>query len=162
MPNWDRTPPKNRMSIEEMKRRVEDGIRRRRQRGELRPITKAIPTHREGPGFDKPQRRALVAACNLAIYSLVKMDRTDYCAAIDAINGLRRQAGIDKRFMTTICHGIASEAAELAGAPVADLNYLARTWLAAHYAPSTRVISIPKPKDNKHENRTEGSHGKVH
>lgn len=167
MPNWDRTPPKSGMPIEEIKRRVEDGIRRRRMRGDLRPITKPLtmvpdPKARGAERLTREQRKRLVAACNLAIVSLANMDRADYCAAIDAINATRREAGIRVEFMATIANGVAAEAAELAACPVADVNYLARTWLASHYAPSGRVISIPKPKDKAHEDRAEQPDGQVH
>lgn len=163
MPNWERTPPKSGMSVEEIKRRVADGIKRRRQRGDLRPITKPLNMHREGPGLTKPQRRMVMAATNLAIYSLAQINRADYCDAIDAINAVRREAGLKIDFMDVLCRGIAAEAANLAGERVADLDTLARTWLAKHYAPTGRVVSIPTGEVvSTDENRTEKKNGQVH
>ena len=163
MPNWERTPPKSGMSIEEIKRRVEAGIKRRRQTGELRPLTKPLTTTVQGPSFTKEQRRMVIAATNLAIYSLAQIQRADFCDAIDAINAVRREAGhLGTNFMEVMCHGIATEAAALAGERVADLDTLARTWLAKHYAPSGRVVSIPKSEAKTDADRTEKKNGQVH
>lgn len=162
MPNWERTPPKSGMSIEEIKRRVEAGIKRRRERGELRPITKPLATTSQGPALSKDQRRMMVAATNLAIYSLAQIQRADFCDAIDAINAVRREAGVGRDFMDVMCRAIAAEAAALAGERVADLDTLARTWLAKHYAPSGRVVSIPKSEAKPDADRAEKKNGQVH
>lgn len=149
MPNWERTPPVSGLSIEEMKRRVADGIKRRRQTGELRPEgLRTITTVPRGPHFTKAQRATLVQAANLAIYALAEHatagNREDYCAACDVINHLRREAGFDTTFMHHLLKGVAAEASELAGVHPEVLDQLARGWLNEHYKPSTRVISIPK------------------
>lgn len=149
MANWQRTPPKSGMSIEEMKKRVAAGIQRRRQTGELRPENlKEIQTVRDGPGFTKKQRRVLIQAANLAIYSLANNERLDYCHAVDAINACRRQAGLPTTFMKAILEGVASAAAEASGEPYKTLDQLARAWLQQHFTPSNRVISLSTQKGN--------------
>lgn len=148
MPNWERTPPVSGMSIEEMKRRVEDGIKRRRQLGELRPITKAIRTVPRGPHFSKGARATLIKLANVAIVALAEHatpgNREDYCGALELINGLRKNAGFGTEFLQHLCKGIAQEAAEASGEPFETLDQLARRWLSDEFKPSTRVISIPK------------------
>lgn len=158
MPNWERTPPVSGLSIEEMKRRVEAGIKRRRQRGELlpeglKPIRTAPGTvvegkFKPGPSLDRKQRRVLIQAGELAIYSLANNERLDYCHACDAINAVRRQAGFSTEFMQAFLKGVAEQAAELAGEKFEVLDQLARWWLVRHFTPSDTTISIP----NGHKN----------
>lgn len=147
MPNWERTKPVSGMSIEEMKRRVEDGIKRRRQLGELRPITKVIRTVQRGPHFTKGARAQLIKLSNLAIYALAEHatagNREDYCGAAELINGLRKNAGFGSDFMQHLLKGIAQEAAEASGEPFETLDLIARRWLSDEFKASTRVISIP-------------------
>ena len=89
MPNWERTPPVSGLSVAEMKRRVKDGIARRRQTGELPPANlKVIQTIPDGPVLTKKHRRVLIQAANLAIYSLANNEREDYCGAAEAINAV--------------------------------------------------------------------------
>lgn len=145
MPNWERTPPASGMSVEEMKKRVADGIAKRRQLGELPradlKIIKAVPA---GPVLTKKQRRVLIQAANLAIYSLANNEREDYCGAAEVINSVRRQAGMSTIFMKAILEGVAEQAAELAGEQFEVIDQIARTWLAEYFSPSDKLISIVK------------------
>lgn len=143
MPNWERTPPKSGMSIEEMKKRVADGIKRRRQTGELRPEgLKELPTQLDGPGLTKKQRRVLIQAANLAIYSLANNERLDYLHAVDGMNAVRRQARLATAVLAEILKGVASAASEASGETFTVLDQLARHWLVEHYTPSNRLISL--------------------
>lgn len=149
MPNWERTPPVSGMPIEEMKRRVADGIARRRQTGELpRADLKIIKTVPDGPVLSKKQRRVLIQAANLAIYSLANNEREDYCGAAEAINAVRRQSGMPTTFMKAMLEGVAEQAAELAGEDFEVFDKMARFWLAEYFTPSEKLISIPKGKSN--------------
>lgn len=144
MPNWERTPPRSGMPIEEMKRRVEAGLKRRRELGQLRPEgLKPLATVPDGPVLTKKQKRVLFQAADLAIASLAQGDATDYCHAVDAINAVRRQAGLPTTFMQTILESVAAVAAELREEPFAIVDQIARHWLADHMRPSDRVISLP-------------------
>lgn len=155
MPNWERTPPVAGMSVEEIKKRVAAGLKKRRETGELRPeglreITlEADPTSGH---FDKRQRKLIIQASNLAIYSLANNEREDYCGAVSVINNVRQEAGFPSSLMQALCNGIASAAAEASGEPFDVLDQLARRWLQVYYEPSGKVISIPKrrtPSDGK-------------
>lgn len=146
---WKKRPPISGMPIEEMKRRVEDGIKRRRELGELpRADLKILKTQASGPILTKKHRRVLIAAANLAIYSLANNEREDYCGAAEAINSVRRQAGMPTTFMAAILEGVAEQAAELAGEDFKVLDQLARHWLAEYFTPSGKLISIVKGKTN--------------
>jgi hypothetical protein len=146
------------MPIDEMKRRVADGIRRRRALGHLRPeglkpIRMAPGTIVEGrfvpgPALTKQQRRVLIQAAELAIYSLANQERQDYIDAAIAINAVRRQAGMRTAFMQDFLKGVAEQAAELRGEPFELVDAIARTWLDQHYRPSGKTISIPKGDRN--------------
>lgn len=152
MPNWDRTPPVSGLSVEEMKQRVADGIARRRQTGELpRADLKIIKTVADGPVLTKKHRRVLIQAANLAIYALANNDREDYCGAAEAINAVRHQCDMPVTFMKAMLEGVAEQAAELAGEPFEVLDQLARSWLAAYFTPSGKLISITKGKSNGNE-----------
>lgn len=145
MPNWKRTPQVSGMSVEEMKKRVADGIANRRKSG-LMPslVSVTLKTVPSGPVLNKKQRRVLIGAAELAIYSLANDERQDYIAAVAAINAVRRQAGMSTQFMREFLEGVASQAAELRGDDFKLVDMLARAWLAAHYQPSGKIISIPK------------------
>lgn len=143
MPNWQKHKPVSGMSVEEMKRRVEAGIKRRRATGELRREGLGnITTKVDGPTLTKQQRRVLIRAAELAIYSLSHNQALDYCHAAEAINACRRQAGLPTKFMKDMLEGVAHSAAELSGEPFKVLNQLARSWLATHFTPSNKLISI--------------------
>ena len=149
MPNWDRTPPICGMPIEEIKRRAAAGVRRRRETGELLAEFKhEFVLRRHGPGLSKKQRRVLIQASNLAIYALCNSDAQDYCHAADAINAVRRQAGMSTAFMQAILKGVAEQSAEISGEKFEVLDQLARHWLVEHFTPSDKLISIPKGKTN--------------
>lgn len=145
MPNWKRTPQVSGMSVEEMKKRVADGIANRRKSG-LMPslVSKTLKTLPSGPVLNKKQRRVLIRSAELAIYSLANDERQDYIAAVAAIDAVRRQVGMSTQFMREFLEGIASQAAELRGDNFKLVDMLARAWLAAHYQPSGKLISIPK------------------
>lgn len=167
MPNWERTPPVSGLSIEEMKKRVAAGIKRRRQSGELRPEglkpLKTLPgrivngKYVAEPALTKKQRRVLIRAAELAIYSLANNERHDYVHAAVAINAVRRQAGMRVGFMGEFLKGIAAQAAELSGEKFELLDQVARTWLAEALTPSGKVISIPRgqSRDQKHQSNGE-------
>lgn len=145
MPNWQKHKPVSGMSVEEMKRRVADGIKRRRQTGEMRPATlRNLETKPEGPHLTKKHKRALFRAADLAIYSLANNQKLDYCHAVDLFMAVRREAGLSKQFLVDLCKGIAEQAALLSGEPFPVLDQLARAWLAEHFNPSDKLISIPK------------------
>ncbi len=149
MPNWDRTPPVSGLSVDEMRRRVADGIATRRKTGAMpRADLKLIKTEPDGPTFDKQQRRVLIQAAELAIYSLANAEREAYCGAADVINSVRRQAGMSTIFMQGFLKGVAAQAAELAGEPVEVLDQLARAWLVEYFTPSGKLISITQGKTN--------------
>ena len=146
---WLKRPPISGMSIEEMQRRVTDGIANRRMTGELPPATmKMISTIPDGPVLTKKQRRVLIQASNLAIYSLANNEREDYCGAAEAINAVRRQCGMSTEFMAAILKGVAEQAAELAGEDYEVFDKLARFWLADYFTPSEKLISIIKGNTN--------------
>ena len=146
---WQRRPPVSGMPIEEMKRRVADGIKRRRELGELpRADLKILKTQPSGPILTPKQRRVLIGAANLAIYSLANNEREDYCGSAEVINSVRRQAGMSTQFMKAILEGVAEQAAELAGEDFKVLDQMARTWLAEYFTPSGKLISIVKGKTN--------------
>ena len=152
MPNWERTPAVSGMSVEEMKKRVAAGIKKRRELGELRPAgMKVIETVADGPVLSKKHRRVLVQAAELAIYSLANNEREDYCGAAEAMNAVRRQCGFDTGFMKAMLEGVAEQAAELAGEQFEILDQLARHWLADYFTPSGKLISITKGNTNGHE-----------
>lgn len=154
MPNWERTPPVSGLSVEEIKKRVDAGLKKRRQTGELRPdgipelVFKPDPN---SPHFNKRQRELIIGHSNIAIYALANNDRTDYCGAIGAINQVRLAAGFKASFMQAIGNGIASAAAEASGESFEVLDELAKRWLEEYYKPSTKVISISKgaPSDGQ-------------
>lgn len=147
MPNWQRTPPVSGLSVEEMKQRVADGIKRRRQTGELRPQEHVeIKTIAQEPVLTKQHKRVLFRAAELAIYSLANAQALDYCHACDAINAVRRQAGLPTRFMQEILKGVAHTAADLAHEPFEVLDQLARRWLTERFTPSGKLISLPTVK----------------
>ena len=151
MPNWERTPPASGMSIEEIKKRVADGITNRRKTGELRPEgLKDIVTKHDGPGFTKPERVALIRMCELAIYSLANFEALDYCQAAETIYALCKKAGFKNTLAAQLLKGIAQQAAELADdEPFEFYDQLARRLLADHFKPSEKTISIvstPKGK----------------
>lgn len=149
MPNWDRTPPVSGMSIEEMKRRVADGIAQRRRSGKLpRSDLRTLRTMPSGPVLTKKQRRVLIQATDLAIYSLANNEREDYCGAAAAINAVRRQSGMGTEFMKVMLEGVAEQAAELAGEDFKVFDKLARFWLAEYFTPSGKMTSIVKGKGN--------------
>ena len=145
MDRWQRRPPISGMPIEEMKRRVADGIARRRQTGELPPETdKVIALVPKGPTLTPQHRRVLIRAAELAIYSLCNNEPLDYVHAALAIDAVRRQAGYKSRFMKAFLEGVAAQASEIADEPFEVLDRLARTWLDKHLTPSGKLISIPK------------------
>ena len=149
MPNWERTPPVSGMSIDEMKRRVADGIEKRRQIGKLpRADLRTLRTVPSGPVLTKKHRRVLIQASNLAIYSLANNEREDYCGAVEAINAVRRHAGMPTTFMKAILEGVGEQAADLMGEDFEFIDQLARHWLADYFTPSEKLISIPKGKGN--------------
>jgi Fic family protein len=98
--------------------------------------------------LNKKQRRVLIAAAELAIVSLANNDREDYCGAAEAINAVRRQAGMKTSFMKAILEGVAEQAAELAGEKFEILDQVARIWLAEYFTPSEKLISITKGNTN--------------
>ena len=146
---WLKRPPISGMSIEEMQKRVADGIANRRKTGELPSkdlrILKTLPS---GPVLTRKQRRVLNKATDLAIYSLANNERVDYCGAVDAINAVRRQAGMATKFMQEILTGVAEVAAELMGEDFKMIDQMARFWLADYFTPSGKLISITKGKGN--------------
>lgn len=169
MPNWDRTPPVNGMPIAEIKARVKDGIKRRRQTGELRPEGLGnIVTNNAERGFTKKERIQLIRAGELAIYSLANNEPLDYCHAADAINKIRKAGGfLDTTFMAAMLQGVAEQAAAIAGVPFQELDTLARHWLNEFYKPSGKIISIPKGNTNgnkqgKADNLPKATPGKSH
>lgn len=146
---WQKRPPISGMGIEEMQRRVADGIANRRKTGLLpRSGLKTLKTLPSGPILNKKQRRVLIAAAELAIVSLANNDREDYCGAAEAINAVRRQAGMKTSFMKAILEGVAEQAAELAGEKFEILDQVARIWLAEYFTPSEKLISITKGNTN--------------
>lgn len=146
---WQRRPPVSGMPIEEMKRRVADGIKRRRQLGELpRADLKILKTLPSGPILTPKHRRVLIKAANLAIYSLANNEREDYCGSVMAIDAVRRQAKMGTSFMKDMLEGVAEVAAELAGEDFMVLDQLARFWLSEYFTPSGKLISIVKGKTN--------------
>jgi len=150
--SWKERPPISGMSIEEIKKRVAGGIKRRRQTGELRPEgLKDVVSRVDGPGFTKPERIALIRMCELAIYSLANHERQDYCQAAETINALRKKAGFPTSLTGHLLKGIAEQAAEIADDHGFEFyDQLARSWLADHFTPSEKVISIASPRGNKH------------
>ena len=146
---WKKRPPISGMSIEEMQKRVEDGIANRRKTGELPSADlKILKTQPSGPILTRKQRRVLNKATDLAIYSLANNEREDYCGAVEAINAVRRQAGIGTKFMQEILEGVAEVAADLMGEDFKIIDQLARYWLADYFTPSGKLISITKGKGN--------------
>lgn len=146
---WQKRPPISGMPIEEMQKRVADGIKTRRQLGELPSVgLRILKTHPLGPILTKKQKRVVVQATDLAIYSLANAEREDYCAAAAAINAVRRQAKLPKSFMKAMLEGVAELAAELAGEPASVLDQLARYWLDEYFSPSGKLISITKGHNN--------------
>lgn len=160
MPNWERTPQVSGMSVEEMKKRVDDGIANRRRSGLLPPLaSKTLKTLPSGPTLNKKQRRVLIRSAELAIYSLANDERQDYIAAAVAINAVRHQVGLPTTFMQSFLGGIAEQAAELRGEDFRVVDLLARAWLEIHYRPSDKLISIPKGRQNG--NNQESQNGKT-
>ncbi len=146
---WLKRPPVSGMPIDEMTARVADGIKRRRQLGQLPPANlKIIKTMPAGPVLTKKHRRVLIQAAELAIYSLANNEREDYCGAAEAINAVRRQAGMPTTIMKAMLEGVAEQAAELAGEDFETLDMLARTWLDEYFSPSGKLISITRGKTN--------------
>ncbi len=158
MPNWERTPPVNGMSVEEIKRRVAAGIENRRKSGELRPADLPnIVLEPEGPQLNKQQRRVSIQSANLCIYALANNDRHLYCEGADAIFAVQRVAGLTTQFTATMLKGVAEQAAEVSGEPFNVLDQLARSWLKDFYTPSNKVISLPKGDTyGKEETRPKG------
>lgn len=149
MPNWKRTPPINGMTIEEIKKRAKAGIENRRKLGLLPPADmKIITTTPDGPVLTKKQRRVMVRATDLAVYSMANLDREDYCAAAETINAVRRQCGMTSAFMGVILSAVVDMAAELNGEDSMVLDQLSRFWLNDYFNPSDKLISIPKGKAN--------------
>lgn len=148
--SWDKNPPANKtMSIEEMQKRVADGIKKRQQRGEmLSPDLPILRTTPNGPALTKEHKVKLIAAANLAIYSLANAERVDYCGAADVIRAVGIQGGFGREFFAAMMQGIAEQAADLCGEPVRVLDQLARHWLAEYFTPSEKLISIPREKMN--------------
>lgn len=148
--SWEKTPPVNKtMPIEEMKRRVAAGIKRREQAGEMQRSD--LPTLRmqpSGPNMSKKHRRVLVSASNLAIYSLANNEREDYCGAADAIRAVCHESGHGASLFSELLKGCAEQAAELAGEDFQILDQLARSWLDAYFKPSGKLISITKGEGN--------------
>lgn len=146
---WQKRPPISGMSIEEMQKRVADGIANRRTTGALPrsdlPILKTQPS---GPILTKKHRRVLMQAANLAIYSLANNEREDYCGAAEVINAVRHQAGMSSEFMKAMLEGVVEQAAELAGESFEVFDKLARFWLSEYFTPSGKLISITKGKTN--------------
>ena len=146
---WLKRPPISGMSIEEMQKRVADGIANRRKTGQLPSkdlrILKTLPS---GPTLTSKQRRVLNKATDLAIYSLANNERVDYCGAVEAINAVRRQAGMSTKFMQEILEGVGEVAADLMGEDFNMIDQLARHWLADYFTPSGKLISITKGKGN--------------
>lgn len=158
MPNWERTPPVCGMSIEEIKKRVADGIKNRMKKGLILPERQALPGQEDkfmltahGPRMSKAQRIAMIQQSNLAIYALCNEEPIDYCQAAETLNALRKGVGYTKQFTQHLFKGIAEEAAEITGRPFPELDLMARRWLAEYFAPSGKVISIAK-KGNTHGN----------
>ncbi len=151
---WLKRPPISGMSIEEMQKRVADGIANRRKTGQLPSkdlrILKTLPS---GPVLTRKQRRVLNQATDLAIYSLANNERVDYCGAVEAINAVRRQAGMPTKFMQALLTGVAEVAAELMGEDFKTIDQLARFWLADYFTPSGKLISITKGKGNGNTER---------
>ena len=146
---WLKRPPISGMSIEEMQKRVADGIANRRKTGELpSKDLKILKTQPSGPTLTQKQRRVMVHATELAIYSLANNEREDYCGAVKAINAVRRQVGMSTKFMREILEGVAEQAAELMGEDFTMIDHLARHWLADYFTPSGKLISITKGKGN--------------
>jgi len=146
---WQKRPPISGMGIEEMQKRVADGIKNRRMMGELPSADlKILKTHASGPTLTKQHKRVLIQATDLAIYALANNDREDYCGAADVINAVRRQCEMPTTFMKAMLEGVSEVAAELAGEPFEMLDQLARLWLAEYYTPSEKLISITKGHHN--------------
>lgn len=143
MPNWQRTPPKS-MTVEEIKKRMEAGLKVWRAKGWLpKDGVRKIMTVAEGPTLDKAARKRCIQASELAIYSLANSNALDYCQAIEVINATRRLGGLKTTFMTAMCEGIAEAAAAVSGEPVDVLNRLAKLWLSQHFKPTGKIISLP-------------------
>ena len=87
-------------------------------------------------------------ATDLAIYSLANNEREDYCGAVEAINAVRRQAGIGTKFMQEILEGVAEVAADLMGEDFKIIDQMYRYWLGDYFTPSGKLISITKGKGN--------------
>ena len=148
---WQKRPPISGMPIEEMQKRVADGIANRRKLGELPSADlRILKTQASGPILTKKHKRVVVQATNLAIYSLANAQREDYCAAAEAINAVRRESGLPTTFMKAMLEGVAEQAAELAGEPFEVLDQLARAWLNDYFSPSGKLISISKGHHNGH------------
>lgn len=146
---WLKRPPISGMSIEEMQKRVADGIANRRKTGDLPSkdlrILKTLPS---GPVLTRKQRRVLNKATDLAILSLANNERVDYCGAVDVINAVRRQAGMSTKFMQELLTGVAEVAADLMGEDFKMIDQLARFWLVDYFTPSGKLISITKGEGN--------------
>lgn len=156
MPNWDRNPPVSGMSVEEMKKRMAAGNKVRIARGEMHdPTLKRISLVADGPTLDKKQRTALVAATDLAIYSLANNEREDYCMAADGIRAVCAVSGFGKRLFAELLKGCAEQAAELAGEDFTILDGLARAWLADYFTPSGKLISITRGQPDGIEQKSE-------
>lgn len=147
---WQKRAPISGMRIEEMKARVADGVKRRRDLGQLpRKATKIINTVAAGPVLTKPLRKVLIRAAELAIYALASAQREDYCHAAEIIDIVRREAGMTPSFMKEVLEGVATQAAIVSGEPFNVLDQLARFWLSEFYKPSEKIISINRGKTDE-------------
>ena len=143
MANWNRTPPKS-MSVEEIKKRVDAGLKRWQAKGWMpKPGGKRILTVADGPTLDKAGRKRVIQATELAVVSLCNSNQLDFCHAIALITATRRLAGLKSTFTAHICEGVVEAAAAITGEPIKVLDQLAKRWLVAHMQPTTRLISLP-------------------
>ncbi len=123
---------------QELKRRLRDGIERRRKDGTLIELDKQARPDPRGAHFSKKQRKRYVQLSELAIYELAHRNFRDWYHAIYELSTLMLEAGFSRPVLAHTMRTI-EEMAEDASDDM-TLRLGARRFL---YEMNTRVISVP-------------------
>lgn len=130
---------------QELKRRLADGNKLRKERGEYIEINGSARPDPRGAHFNKKQRKRYVQLCEVAIYELAHRNFRDWYHAIYELSTLMLEANFSRPVLTHTMKTIEAMAVEASGDKT--LRAGASRFL---YDMKTRVISIPgvKPGDS--------------
>ena len=134
---------------QEVKRRMAEGLERRRKEGTLIvPPAPASGRPRGGAGFNKKQRKQYVGLCTIAIAALAQRHFDDWYDALFSLSRLMAAANFHKEVYLHTCKQIEHAAVSVNGDTM--LYPEATTWL---HRRRTRLVSIAgqKPKHAKQE-----------